>query len=121
MGNALTAESRPSSGGRFSPLLFGVSLVVVLVATVLAGYGGYLLGPVNGDIPWPATSGESGAYYAGRSLIYVAVGVAVAGVMSLILVARRRGSNPFAWALITAVATAILALGAFAGAYALST
>lgn len=120
MGNVSATDSKPSSYGLFSRSLFGLSLIVVLSATALAGYGGYLLGPLNGDIPWPATSDESGAYYAGRNLIYVAAGVAVAGVVSLIFLAKKRGSSPFAWPVITASATTILALGAFAGAYALS-
>lgn len=120
MGNAIVAECKPSAGGRFSRSLFGASLAAVLVATVLAGYGGYLLGPLNGDIPWPATADESSAYYAGRRLIYVALGVAIAGVIGLIFVAWKRGSSLLAWPLITAVTTAILAVGAFAGAYALS-
>jgi hypothetical protein len=96
-----------------------VAVAVGLIATVLVSFGGYLLGTVDGDSPWPATAEESGAYYTGRTLIYAAAGVLIAGTAAVILISKRRGCNPLAWALVTAATTGFVALGAFACAYAL--
>lgn len=112
-----TFESRVESGRR--RLLVAVAVATGLVTTVLVGFGGYLLGTVDGDVPWPATAEESGTYNAGRTLVYVAVGAALAGATALILLAKHGRYRPLPWALVTVAVTALVALAVFAGSYAL--
>lgn len=81
-GAAVASAERASGVKTWAPLV--VSALLFLTMLVMFAVSGSLLGPMDGDIPYPATAHEEATYYLGRNLAWAAV---VAGAIAALLVA----------------------------------
>lgn len=108
--------------GRVRGPWLSMAVTVALSALLLAA-GGFLLGTVEGDIPWPATPAEEAVYYSGRYLAWGAVALALVGSVAVAVISKVRSMTEglgWGWGVLTFAASAVVGGVAFFSAFAVA-
>lgn len=115
----MTANPRDSVADRTAiriPLL-SVAAGVLALALILLGASGAFFGPMDGDIPWPATAAEQRQFDTARALQSSGVCAVVAASL-LIGLAVRVGRA--LWAVVSLFVFGLAGLGVFFAAFAVT-
>lgn len=116
----LTAES--AARGRVRGPWLSI-VATVAVSALLLAVGGFLLGTVQGDIPWPATPGEEAVYYTGRYLAWAGVALALFGAVAVAITSKGRWRTKrlgWGWGVLTLATSAAVGGAAFISAFAVA-
>lgn len=109
-----------ASSPRVTRSAWAIIALTLFVPVSLLAIGGFLMGTVEGDIPWPSTPQEASVYYTARDLSWTAVALAILGAVAVAVVSRRQPIGfRVTWAAFAFGATAVLGGIVFFGAYAL--
>ncbi|NYF16513.1 hypothetical protein HDC37_001338 [Microbacterium sp. AK009] len=91
------------------------------MSALLLAFGGFLLGTVQGDMPWPATPAEEAVYYSGGYLAWGAVVFALVGAVAVAIISKMRSTTKrLGWGALTFATTAVVGGAAFFSAFAVA-
>lgn len=116
--------ARPAEHVSFSWRRAPFVLIALSIVAALAMFavGGSLLGPLDGDIPYPATAHEEATYDAGGALAWGGVAVAALTAVQVAVVAhRRRVRAAPGWGFFVFVLVASLGAATFFAAFGATT
>ena len=121
--SAAEVPTEPAEGESLNRQRFPFVLAVlsVLAPLVMLTISGFLLGPLDGDLPYPPTPQEEIAYNAGKWIAWAAIAAAVAGAILVSIAShKRRMSAGAGWGVVTLAATGALGVMVFFVAFELS-